>query len=128
MTRKFTANVVMRDPNYNLCTFNVGDIVPDWAGELGDHVWSNSAPSDTPVQTPAENVVNDDTSNDDDSEADAPAVPEDDADADDDVPPYSEWSKTDLKSEVAGRGLTGLSKATIEELVEALEADDLANG
>lgn len=121
MSRTFTANVILRDRNQELHTFLVGEEVPEWAENLGDHVYTNSKPGGGAVQTAASDDTSDDTVTPDETPADA-------ADAsDDDLPPYDEWSKADLQSEAKGRQLDGFrTDLNKSELVALLEADDEA--
>lgn len=132
--REFTAYVVLRDPatGQNV-SFEPGDIVPEGV-TVGDHV-ATSAGTTRNVQTSETPATGDDTTvkNEDGTETTivTPEYEQDEADADsdeddDEVPPYTEWNKTDLQAEAKGRGLTGTSKFTIEELAEALTADDAA--
>lgn len=111
----FTSNVVLRHPeDQEVHTFLIGDAVPEWAN-VGDHVVSTS-------KTGEGRVRSDDETRTADASNEAPEAP---SDAEEDLPPYEEWSKVDLQNEVKGRGLEGyrsdLNKA---ELVELLEADD----
>lgn len=114
MPRVFTSNVVARNPeDGQVKVFKIGEEVP---ADLfvGDHAASyegvTSETSDSNV-TPASDdttVVNEDAAG---------------ASEDDDVP-YTEWSKADLRAEVDGRELDVPKRATVDELVAALEEDD----
>lgn len=129
--REFTAYVTLREPIAGeIVNFEPGDIVPEWA-VVGDHA-AASAGTTKAVQTSEESPANVVVTNDDGSTTEI-VTPEDEldeteeVDEEDEIPPYTEWSKTDLQAEAKGRGLTGLSKATIEELSDALTADDAEN-
>lgn len=131
MPRVFTANVVTRDPvTGQTVVFRVGDEVPENL-TVGDHA-ASGAGTTKQVQSESDAPANDErtVTNEDGTETKI-VTPEyeddDDEDEDDDLPPYEEWSKEDLYSEAKGRKLTGLSKATHDELVEALKADDAEN-
>jgi len=122
--RVFTANVVARNPeDGQVKVFKIGEDVPEGLF-VGNHAASLEGVTNE-VQTSEEAPAGDDTTV---INPDAAGAGEDDEDEEDDesLPPYSEWSKTDLKAEAKGRELEGLSKATVEELVAALEADDAA--
>jgi hypothetical protein len=122
MARVFTANVVTRHPETGqTVVFNIGDEVPEGVF-VGDHAATSEGVT-SEVQTNAAPVASDDTTV---VNPDAAGASED-SDDDDALPPYSEWSKTDLKAEAKGRELEGYSKATVEELVALLEADDAAH-
>jgi hypothetical protein len=128
MSREFTAHVVVRNPeDFQIITFAPGDEVPEWAlNVVGDHVTQGVTQA---RQTSEESPADDDTTvtNEDGTETTAvtPEYEADDEEDEEDVP-YTEWSKDDLKAEAKSRELTGLSKATVDELIEALEADDAA--
>jgi hypothetical protein len=134
--REFTAHVVLREPTtLEVVAFAPGDEVPDWAiGQVGEHVSQGvtrpvqtaevGVPTITTVVddgevtesiTPAHEVVEDD---------EADEVEEDDDEAEEEVEPYDQWTKADLKAEAKGRELSGYSSASKEELVELLEQDD----
>ena len=51
--------------------------------------------------------------------------PEVDTGDDDEVPPYKEWTKKELYDEAAERDIEGRSGMDKDELVKALEADDV---
>ncbi|KKK61638.1 hypothetical protein LCGC14_3012350, partial [marine sediment metagenome] len=53
-----------------------------------------------------------------------PADPEVTTGGDEDVPPYSEWTKKELYDEAAEREIDGRSGMDKDELVAALEAND----
>jgi hypothetical protein len=120
MARVFTANVVTRHPETGqTVVFKIGDEVPEGVF-VGDHAASSEGvtaerqTSQAPAASDDTTVVN----------PDAAGASEDDED--ESLPPYTEWSKTDLRAEVDGRELDVKSKATVDELVAALEADDAA--
>lgn len=121
MARVFTANVVTRHPETGqTVVFNIGDEVPEGVF-VGDHAATSEGVT-AERQSTKEAPVSDDTTV---VNPDAAGAAEDDDD--EALPPYSEWSKTDLKAEAKGRELEGYSKATVEELVALLEADDAAH-
>lgn len=127
MAREFTAHVVLHVPGEGPTVFKIGDEVPEWAN-VGDHVTNQG--TSRAVQTAEEAPAGDDTVDADESPADAFEEPADDdespADDDgDDVAPYTEWTKAELKAEAKGREIVGFSKASHEELVTMLEDDDL---
>lgn len=127
--REFTAYVVLRDPDtLQPLSFAPGDEVPEWAN-VGDHVASNGV---TRTRQSAEEAnTGDDTGASTEGATETVVTPEyeqtDDTDETDEVPPYEEWSKTDLKAEAKGRELSGYSNATVDELVAMLQADDADN-
>jgi hypothetical protein len=133
--RVFTANVVTRDPatGQNV-VFSIGDEVPEGV-IVGDHAASLAGVTRAAEDADDVNTNDDTTVENEDGTETTIVTPDYEADADeaeadeedDELPPYEEWSKTDLKAEAAGRELTGLSKATVEELVAALKADDAEN-
>lgn len=130
MPRVFTANVVSRDPvTGQTRVFRIGDEVPENL-VVGDHA-ASGAGTTKQVQSSEESPANDErtVTNEDGTETTivTPEYEQDEDEEDEDLPPYEEWSKEDLYSEVKGRGLTGHSKSTHEELVEALKADDAEN-
>lgn len=128
--RIFTANVVMAHPDtYAPVVFLIGDEVPEWA-IVGDHVCTSEGTTQL-VQT-----ADDDTTGDESGDEQTPGADDDKTEVDDDktevdeedeIPPYDEWSKTDLRAEVDGRELDVPAKANIADLVAALQADDAAN-
>jgi hypothetical protein len=135
MAREFTAYVVLRDPkSKQSVTFEPGDVVPEWAN-VGDHAASQGVTRarQTPDDAPANDVtpvIEEDATEivtpeyeEDATEIVTPEYEEDE----EALPPYEEWSKTDLRAEVDGRELDVAKKATVAELVEALQADDLAH-
>lgn len=127
MAREFTAYVVLRDPKtLEAKSFKPGDAVPDWA-TVGDHVASNGVSRER--QTVREgDAPNDATETSEDATVTLVTPQhEQEAAGDDEIPPYEEWSKTDLKAEAKGRELTGYSNATVDELVAMLQADDAEN-
>lgn len=110
--REFTAYVVLNNPEgTGAITFEPGDVVPEWAS-VGEHVTQGVTQA---RQTSEEAPASDDTSDESEDAAD-----------DDELPPYAEWSKTDLRAEVDGRELDVPAKAVVADLVAALEADDAA--
>jgi hypothetical protein len=121
MARVFTANVVARHPETGeVVVFKIGDDVPENLF-VGDHAAASEGVTGE-VQTSKAAPAGDDTTV---INPDAAGAAEDDDE--NELPPYSEWSKTDLRAEVDGRQLEVAKKATVDELVAALEADDLAN-
>jgi hypothetical protein len=124
-SRIFTANVVLRDPDtYESRVFLIGEDVPEWAS-VGDHaaqvgqgvtrerqITEGEAPTVTAVTT--------------DEDATDADVDSDDETADE-VEPYDQWLKADLKEEAKGRELEGYSTMTKDELVELLTQDDEAS-
>lgn len=129
---KLTANVVVRKDEGEIVVLREGEVVPDWAvDQLGDHLTSG-------ISTPA---TDDEV---DAADDDAPGVPVesapaseggqvvdngevDDDETEEEVEPYAEWNKADLKAEAKGRQLSGYSDLSKEELVSLLEEDDLTN-
>lgn len=119
--RVFTANVVLIDPdNYGPRVFLIGDEVPEWA-IVGEHVCTSEGTTAL-VQTDGDGATGDESGDGESTGADA-----DKTDEEDEIPPYEEWSKTDLRNEVDGRELDVPAKANIADLVAALQADDAAN-
>lgn len=128
-TRTLTANVVVRDSEDQIVVLKTGEELPEWAvDQVGEHVLGGvTTTTEDPLKHDAGNltiVKNEDgtevsVNHADDTE---PADEEDE-----DVPPYSDWSKTDLKAEARGRGLSGYSNMSSDELVSLLEEDDAAN-
>lgn len=129
MAREFTANVVARDPETGQTrVFKIGDKVPADMF-VGDHAATSSGTTRS-VQTPEEAPAGDDNGVENEDGTETTIVTpeyEQDEDEDNELPPYEEWSKTDLRAEVDGRELDVPKKATVAELVEALQADDAAN-
>lgn len=123
--REFTAYVIVKNPeDHQAVTFEPGDVVPEWALDVvGDHVTAGVTKA---RQTPDEAPASDDAPVIEEVAADEAETEEVDED-DEALPPYTEWSKTDLRAEVDGRELDVPSKATIADLVAALEADDAEN-
>jgi len=79
----------------------------------GDPEDQDSAPpspqkDDGPGEDPSEDENEEETEGDDEEE----------------IPPYEEWSKKDLRAEIDERGLEVSSKANVKDLVQALEDDD----
>lgn len=128
MAREFTAYVITRNPDGEEVSFEPGDAVPEWA-TIGDHA-ATSEGTTQEVQTPEAapqggNVPNLGDARTEIVTPDYEEADEDDEDDEaDELPPYEEWSKTDLRSEVDGRELDVPSKANKDELVAALQADD----
>lgn len=137
--REFTAYVVLREPTtLEAITFAPGEIVPDWAiSQVGEHASQGvTRPVQTPQDgvpvitsvvvdgevtesiTPGHEVDVDDADDEDVDEVD------DEVEAEEEVEPYAEWTKADLKAEAKGRELSGYSSASKEELIELLEQDD----
>lgn len=124
MAREFTAYVVLRNPvSKQSETFAPGDTVPEWA-TVGDHAASNGVSRS--VQTSEEAPADDDTTVENADGTETTIVTPEYEEEDESLPPYEEWSKTDLRAEVDGRELDVAKKATVAELVEALQADDAA--
>lgn len=111
--RIFTSNVALDVPNEGPRVFLIGEAVPEWA-IVGEHVTQGVTKA---AQTPekVETIV------------DPAKVEVDTSDDEDDAETYADWTKAVLRAEVDGRELEVGSKATKEELIAALEADDLAN-
>lgn len=133
MAREFTSYVVLRHPDtLQAESYKPGDEVPEWA-TVGDHVATSQGVTRDRQSSNGESTPND-PANATEGATVTIVTPQheqddsDDADSDDDsLPPYEEWSKTDLRSEVDGRELDVPKRATVDELVEALKADDAAN-
>lgn len=114
---KLNANVVVLNEFRESTVLYAGDEIPDWAADqLGDHLIALSLPASKDV---------------DNGEAPAPVVetaqetdPNADVDPDEEVEGYDTWSKEELKTEAKGRGLSGYSSLSKEELVSLLTEDD----
>lgn len=118
--REFSAYVVLVHPDSKQATtFAPGDVVPEWA-TVGDHATSQGVTRS--AQTNDEAPASDVTPVADEAATET-VTPEYETE---DLPPYEEWSKTDLRAEVDGRELEVPKRATVDELVEALKADDAA--
>ena len=106
--RIFTSNVALNVPGEGVVVFKIGEAVPEWA-TVGEHATqgvTRAAQTPAKVETPVDPVTPD----------------EDEADE-----TYADWTKAVLRAEADGRELGVPAKATKEELIAALEADDLEN-
>jgi len=139
--REFTAYVVLRMPEtLEVVTYAPGDIVPDWAyGQVGDHA-AQGVSRTRQTSTPAVPVVTSVEENGTVTEIITPeyeladeeeAIDDSEEEVEDEeveeVEPYDQWTKADLKAEAKGRELSGYSSASKEELVDLLEQDDAEN-
>lgn len=128
--RTLTANVVVRNQENDIVVLKSGEELPEWAvDQVGEHVLGGvTTTTADPYKADAGDltiVKNEDGTEVSVNHADDTEQPADEED--EDVPPYSEWSKTDLKAEARGRGLSGYSNLSSDELVSLLEEDDAAN-
>lgn len=111
--RIFTANVALNVPGEGVKVYLIGEAVPDWA-TVGDHASQGVTKAAQTPEKVAPVVV-------------SPALENIGADDDSDEETYDDWTKAVLRTEVDGRQLEVPARATKDELIAALEADDLAN-